>query len=83
MVRRCLTPTAAALSSAVEIKIVARALEAGTYGQSVRVRNEATRDIFQVTMTAHQEATMGPGDGPEPAALAGAADAAAEVLTGN
>lgn len=43
----------------VEIRSVARALEAGTYGQTIRVRNETTKDIFDVTMTGPQEAVMG------------------------
>ncbi len=43
----------------VQLKTVARALEAGTFGQTIRVRNEATRDIFEVVMTGPQEATLG------------------------
>lgn len=45
----------------VEIRSVARALEAGTYGQTIRVRNETTKDVFEVTMTGPQEAVMGGG----------------------
>ena len=44
----------------VRIKTVGRALEPGSYGQSVKVRNDATRDIFEVVMTGPQEGTMGP-----------------------
>ena len=44
----------------VRVKTVGRALEPGSYGQSVKVRNDATRDIFEVVMTGPQEGTMGP-----------------------
>jgi flagella basal body P-ring formation protein FlgA len=42
----------------VQIKTVAKALEAGTYGQTIRVKNETTRDTFQVILTGPQTATM-------------------------
>jgi flagella basal body P-ring formation protein FlgA len=42
----------------VVIKSVAKALEAGAYGQTIRVKNESTRDIFQVVLTGPQTATM-------------------------
>jgi flagella basal body P-ring formation protein FlgA len=44
----------------VSVKTVGRALEAGSYGQTVKVKNETTQDIFEVTMTGPQEGTMGP-----------------------
>jgi flagella basal body P-ring formation protein FlgA len=44
---------------AVQLRTAARAMESGTYGQSIRVRNEATKDIYQVTMIGPQLATMG------------------------
>jgi flagella basal body P-ring formation protein FlgA len=43
----------------VQIKTVARALEAGAFGQSIRVRNEATKDVFEVVLTGPQTARMG------------------------
>lgn len=43
----------------VQLKTVAKALEPGSFGQSIRVKNEATRDIFEVTLTGPQTATMG------------------------
>ena len=46
----------------VQVKTVARALEGGVYGQTIRVRNEGTKDVFPVTLTGPQTATMG-GDG--------------------
>lgn len=43
---------------AVNIKTVARAMEAGSYGQTIRVKNETTKDMFQVVLTGPQTATM-------------------------
>lgn len=43
---------------AVNIKTVARALESGSYGQTIRVKNETTKDMFQVVLTGPQTATM-------------------------
>jgi flagella basal body P-ring formation protein FlgA len=43
---------------AVSIKSVATALEGGSYGQTIRVKNESTRDVFQVILTGPQTATM-------------------------
>jgi flagella basal body P-ring formation protein FlgA len=42
----------------VQVKTVARALEGGAFGQTIRVKNEATRDVFEVICTAPQEARM-------------------------
>jgi flagella basal body P-ring formation protein FlgA len=44
----------------VRVKTIGRALESGAYGQAVRVRNDATRDIFEVVMTGPQEGSIGP-----------------------
>jgi flagella basal body P-ring formation protein FlgA len=52
----------------VQIKTVARALEGGTYGQTIRVRNETTKDVFEVTMVAQQEARLGTPTTPSVAA---------------
>ena len=44
----------------VRVKTVGRALEAGSYGQAIKVRNDTTHDVFEVVMTGPQEGTMGP-----------------------
>ena len=46
----------------VRIKTVARALEAGSYGQTIKVKNEATKDTFQVVLTGPPEGTLGPAE---------------------
>lgn len=43
----------------VEVKSVARAMQAGTAGQSIRVKNETTGELFSVTMTGKQTAALG------------------------
>jgi flagella basal body P-ring formation protein FlgA len=50
--------TVTVIQGAVQIKSVARAMESGSYGQTIRAKNEETRDIFEVTMTGPQAATM-------------------------
>jgi flagella basal body P-ring formation protein FlgA len=47
-------------SGSVQIKTVGRAMEEGAYGQAVRVRNETTRDVFEVVMTGPQQGTLDP-----------------------
>ena len=47
----------------VQVRTVVRALEGGTFGQSIKVRNDATRDEYQVTLTGPQVATLGPTPG--------------------
>ena len=54
----------------VRIKSVGKALEGGSYGETIRVKNEATKDVYQVVLTGPQEATMAP----PPAASAPAAE---------
>jgi flagella basal body P-ring formation protein FlgA len=44
----------------VRIKTVGRALESGSYGQAIKIRNETTQDTFEVVMVGPQEGTMGP-----------------------
>jgi flagella basal body P-ring formation protein FlgA len=44
----------------VQIKTTARALEAASYGQSIRVKNEATGDVYQALITGPQEGTLSP-----------------------
>ena len=48
----------------VRVKSVAKALEGGSYGQTIRVKNEATRDVYEVILTGPQEATMPAPDAP-------------------
>ena len=43
----------------VQVRTVAKALEGGSYGQTIKVKSEATRDEFQVTLTGPQMATLG------------------------
>jgi len=43
---------------AVELKTVARALEAGSLGQTIRAKNESTKDVFEVVLTGPQTASM-------------------------
>ncbi len=50
-------------SGAVKIRVVARALDAGVYGQMIRVMNETTREISRVTVSGPQQATMGAAAG--------------------
>lgn len=52
----------------VSIKTVARAMEEGSYGQTIKVKNEATKDVYEIVLTGPQEGTMGPA--PETATVA-------------
>lgn len=45
-------------SGGVNVTAVARALENGAFGQSVKVKNETTRETFLVTVTASQRGEM-------------------------
>jgi flagella basal body P-ring formation protein FlgA len=47
-------------SGNVRIKTVGRAMEAGTYGQTIKVKNEATDATYEVVLTAPQEGTVSP-----------------------
>jgi len=44
----------------VSIRTVATALEAGSFGQSIKVKDEQNQNVLVVTMTGPQMATMGP-----------------------
>ena len=46
----------------VRIKSVGKAMEGGSFGQTIRVKNEATRDVYQVVLTGPQEATLAAPD---------------------
>ncbi|MGD0464183.1 MAG: flagellar basal body P-ring formation chaperone FlgA [Tepidisphaeraceae bacterium] len=43
----------------VQLRAVARAMEQGALGQTIKVRNENTRDLLDVTVTGPQEARLG------------------------
>lgn len=43
----------------VRVRSVAKAMENGAFGQTIRVKNEATKDVFEVTITGPQQAQMG------------------------
>jgi flagella basal body P-ring formation protein FlgA len=43
----------------VQVKAVARAMETGAYGQTIKVKNETTKAIYDVTVTGVQTATVG------------------------
>jgi flagella basal body P-ring formation protein FlgA len=43
----------------IRVKAVGKAMEGGSYGQSIRVKNEATNDIYEVILTGPQEGTIG------------------------
>ncbi|MCS7033964.1 MAG: flagellar basal body P-ring formation chaperone FlgA [Phycisphaerae bacterium] len=42
----------------IQIKTVAKALEGGAFGQTIRVKNETTRQVFQVVITGPQSAAL-------------------------
>ena len=65
-------------SGSVRVKTVARAMDAGTFGQTIRVKNEATKDIYEVTLTGPQTAEM-----VSTRYTPGAADLAAASVGGN
>jgi flagella basal body P-ring formation protein FlgA len=46
----------------VELRSVARAMEQGSMGQTIRVRNENTRDMLDVTVIGAQEGRLGDND---------------------
>ena len=45
---------------AVSVKIVARAIDGGSYGQTIRVKNETTREMFRAMITGPQTASVNP-----------------------
>jgi flagella basal body P-ring formation protein FlgA len=56
----------------VSVTTVARAMEGGAYGQTIRVKNEATQDVYQVVMTGPQTARLrAPAAKPDELAVAG------------
>lgn len=63
---------------AVSVKTVARAMEDGSFGQTIRVKNEATKDVYEVVLTGPQQASMGPVTGADGADAADVASARTE-----
>lgn len=54
----------------VMVKIVARAVDGGSFGQTIRVKSETTREVFRVTVTGPQTASINPVAPPsEPVAI--------------
>jgi flagella basal body P-ring formation protein FlgA len=43
----------------IRVKTVGRAMEGGTFGQTIKVKNEATNDIYEIVLTGPQEGTLG------------------------
>lgn len=54
----------------IQLRSVARAMQGGTFGQSVQVKNETTGAIFEVVLTGPQTATMSGGSKPESVSVA-------------
>ena len=46
----------------VEVKSVATALQSGAAGDSIKVKNDLTREVFRVTLTGQQMAVLGASD---------------------
>jgi flagella basal body P-ring formation protein FlgA len=46
-------------AGAVQIRTVAKAMDEGTFGQTIRVRNEETKEMYEVTLTGPQQGTLG------------------------
>ncbi len=42
----------------IQLKTVVKSMEGGVYGQTIRVKNETTRDVFQVVVTGPKTGTM-------------------------
>jgi len=42
----------------INVRTVARAIDAGSYGQTVRVKNELTKEVYRVTVIGPQQASM-------------------------
>lgn len=56
--------TVTATRGSVSVRTVARALEGGSFGQSIKVRNDTTRETFDAVLTGPQEARLGGGSAP-------------------
>jgi flagella basal body P-ring formation protein FlgA len=53
----------------VQLRSVARAMEGGTFGQPIQVKNETTGAIFEVVLNGPQTATMSAAKPSEPASI--------------
>ena len=53
----------------VRIKTVGRAMETGSFGQTIKVRNETTNDTYEVILSGPQEGTVGAPAVPSPSPL--------------
>jgi len=51
--------TVTIVQGGVQIKTAGRAVENGAYGQTIRVRNETTKDVYEVTITGPQTGVLG------------------------
>jgi flagella basal body P-ring formation protein FlgA len=60
----------------VELKTVARAIESGGYGQTIRVRDQDTNDVYDVVLTGPQQGLVGAVPEVRAAAAATSAQAA-------
>jgi flagella basal body P-ring formation protein FlgA len=56
----------------IRVKSVVKALEGVCYGQTIRVKNEATKDLFEVVLIGPQQASMSPIASPAGKPLAAA-----------
>jgi flagella basal body P-ring formation protein FlgA len=45
----------------LQVRTVAKAMESGSFGQTIKVKNDQTQDVYDVMLTGPQQATMGPG----------------------
>jgi flagella basal body P-ring formation protein FlgA len=43
----------------IQLTSVARAMENGAFGQTIKVKNEVTRDVFEIVVTGPQAGAMG------------------------
>lgn len=65
--------TVIAEQGSVKVRAVARALEGGSFGQVIKLKNEATGDTYEATLTGPQEAKVSataPSDRPHVATVA-------------
>ncbi|MDB5353554.1 MAG: flagella basal body P-ring formation protein FlgA [Phycisphaerales bacterium] len=44
----------------IRVKTVARAMEGGSFGQTIKVKNEATLEVYEIVLTGPQEGTISP-----------------------
>jgi flagella basal body P-ring formation protein FlgA len=44
----------------LQVRTVAKAMESGSFGQTIKVKSEQTQEVYDVTLTGPQQGTMGP-----------------------